>query len=91
MSWVLSYPRVGERKRRDLPSFNVGGFQGGTYSSESYVHRCLRFSKRIIKGRSISALMVASIYAACREANVPRTLDEIAQTVNTECVYNEHE
>jgi hypothetical protein len=27
--------------------------------------------------------MVASIYAACREANVPRTLDGIAQTANT--------
>ena len=27
-------------------------------------------------------MMVASIYAACREANMPRTLDEIAQTAN---------
>jgi len=38
--------------------------------------------KRMIKGRSICAMMVASTYAACREANVPRTLDEIAQTAN---------
>src|SRR5215467_9754937 len=43
--------------------------------------------KRIIKGRSICAMMVASIYAACREANVPRTLDEIAQTANTDAIF----
>src|SRR5919112_984523 len=34
--------------------------------------------KRIIKGRSIRALVVASVYAACRELNVPRTLAKIA-------------
>ncbi len=39
--------------------------------------------KHIIKGRSIRALVVASVYAACRELNVPRTLDEIA--VRTSC------
>ena len=43
--------------------------------------------KRIIKGRSIRAMLVASIYAACRELNVPRTLDEIAQTANTDAIF----
>jgi transcription initiation factor TFIIB len=43
--------------------------------------------KRIIKGRSIRALVVASVYAACRELNVPRTLDEIAQTANADAVF----
>jgi transcription initiation factor TFIIB len=28
-------------------------------------------------------MVVASVYAACRELNVPRTLDEIAETANT--------
>jgi transcription initiation factor TFIIB len=43
--------------------------------------------RRIIKGRSIRALVVASVYAACRELNVPRTLDEIAQTANTDSIF----
>jgi transcription initiation factor TFIIB len=43
--------------------------------------------KRIIKGRSIRALVVASVYAACRELNVPRTLDEIAQTANADAIF----
>ena len=52
----------------------------------AYIYR-KALDKRIIKGRSICALMVASIYAACREANVPRTLDEIAQTANTDPIF----
>jgi transcription initiation factor TFIIB len=43
--------------------------------------------KRIIKGRSIRALVVASIYAACRELNVPRTLEEIAKTANADAIF----
>jgi len=43
--------------------------------------------KRIIKGRSIRALVVASVYAACREFNVPRTLDEIAKTANADSIF----
>src|ERR671938_1301906 len=43
--------------------------------------------RRIIKGRSIRALVVASVYAACRELNVPRTLEEIAQTANTDSIF----
>jgi transcription initiation factor TFIIB len=43
--------------------------------------------KRIVKGRSIRSLVVASIYAACRELNVPRTLDEIAQTANADAIF----
>jgi transcription initiation factor TFIIB len=52
----------------------------------AYIYR-KALDKRIIKGRSICALMVASIYAACRESNVPRTLDEIAQTANTDAIF----
>jgi transcription initiation factor TFIIB len=43
--------------------------------------------KRIIKGRSIRAVVVASVYAACRELNVPRTLDEIAETANADSIF----
>jgi transcription initiation factor TFIIB len=44
--------------------------------------------KRIIKGRSIRAMVVASVYAACREFNTPRTLEEISRTANTDIVFS---
>ncbi|MCJ2563779.1 MAG: transcription initiation factor IIB, partial [Candidatus Thermoplasmatota archaeon] len=34
--------------------------------------------KNLIRGRSIEGVVAASLYAACRQCNVPRTLDEIA-------------
>ncbi len=43
--------------------------------------------KHIIKGRSIRAVVVASVYAACRELRIPRTLDEIAEAANTDLVF----
>jgi len=35
--------------------------------------------KNLIRGRSIEGVVAAALYAACRQAGVPRTLDEIAQ------------
>ncbi|MBD3188027.1 transcription initiation factor IIB [Candidatus Bathyarchaeota archaeon] len=34
--------------------------------------------KKLIRGRSIEAMVGASVYAACRSRKIPRTLDEIA-------------
>ena len=34
--------------------------------------------KNLIRGRSIDGVVAASLYAACRQCEVPRTLDEIA-------------
>lgn len=34
--------------------------------------------KGLIRGRSIEGVCAAAIYAACRQCNIPRTLDEIA-------------
>lgn len=42
---------------------------------------------KIIKGRSIRALIVASIYASCRDLSVPRTLEEISQAANTDSIF----
>ena len=39
--------------------------------------------ERLIKGRSIEGMVAASLYAACRECNIPRTLDEIAEVFRT--------
>ena len=35
-------------------------------------------NKNLIRGRSIEGVVAASLYAACRQCNVPRTLDEVA-------------
>ena len=36
--------------------------------------------KNLIRGRSIESIVAASIYAACRQVNMPRTLDEVAKS-----------
>lgn len=35
--------------------------------------------KNLIRGRSIEGITAAALYAACRQCNVPRTLDEISE------------
>lgn len=35
--------------------------------------------KNLIRGRSIDGVVATSIYAACRQCEIPRTLDEIAE------------
>lgn len=39
-------------------------------------------SMRLTRGRNINALILSAIYAACREANVPRTLHDVASAGN---------
>jgi transcription initiation factor TFIIB len=43
----------------------------------SYLYR-LAVGKRLIRGRSIRGTVAASLYMACRQCNVIRSLDEIA-------------
>lgn len=40
--------------------------------------------KNLIRGRSIEGVAAAVLYAACRQCNVPRTLDEIATAARVE-------
>jgi transcription initiation factor TFIIB len=49
----------------------------------AYIYR-KALAKHLIKGRSIDSIAIASIYAACRELDVPRTLEEISETANTD-------
>ena len=35
--------------------------------------------KKLVRGRSIDGIAAASLYAACRQCHVPRTLDEISR------------
>ncbi len=38
--------------------------------------------KKLVRGRSIPAMMGSALYAACREVETPRTLKDIADTMN---------
>jgi len=46
----------------------------------AYLYR-KSLEKKLVRGRSIVALVAASLYAACRESETPRTLREIASSV----------
>lgn len=39
---------------------------------------------KLTRGRTMSSLIAASLYAACRENNIPRTLDDVANAANVE-------
>ncbi len=43
--------------------------------------------KKLIRGRSIRGMVVASIYATCKEMKVPRTLQEIALAANADYIF----
>jgi transcription initiation factor TFIIB len=53
-------------------------------NSARYYQRAL--DENIIKGRSIGAFAVASLYVACREFGIPRQLHEIANVVKVDPV-----
>lgn len=47
----------------------------------AYIYRKI-LEKKLTQGRSISAIIMASVYVACRELEVPRTLNEISKSGN---------
>lgn len=49
----------------------------------AYIYRKAVLAK-LTRGRTMSSLVSASLYAACRESNIPRTLDDIASAGNVE-------
>jgi transcription initiation factor TFIIB len=46
------------------------------------------FDSNLIKGRAIKEMVVASIYAACKEMSVPRTLQEVSYAANAEPIFS---
>ncbi|MCV0400074.1 MAG: transcription initiation factor IIB [Nitrosarchaeum sp.] len=46
----------------------------------AYLYR-KALEKKLIRGRSISALVAASLYAACRASETPRTINEVANAI----------
>ncbi len=47
----------------------------------AYIYR-KALEKKMVRGRSISAMIGSALYAACREVETPRTLKEIAEIMN---------
>lgn len=47
----------------------------------AYIYR-KALSKSLVKGRSIEGVLAAAVYAACRDVQTPRTLDDVAEAIN---------
>jgi transcription initiation factor TFIIB len=45
-------------------------------------------SLKLVKGRSINAIVVASTYAACREFNSAKTIEEIANVIDADPIFS---
>jgi transcription initiation factor TFIIB len=52
----------------------------------AYYYRKI-LDQNLIKGRSIKGFVVACVYVSCREMNVPRTIEEIAEISNTDKIF----
>src|SRR5215467_5872656 len=57
------------------------GLPDAIIEKTAYIYRKAR-QRGLTRGRSVSALLAAAIYIACRQMGVPRTLDDIAAISN---------
>ncbi len=57
------------------------GLPSAVIEKTAYIYRKAQ-RNRLVLGRSISAALLAAIYASCREMGIPRTLTEIARKSN---------
>jgi transcription initiation factor TFIIB len=59
------------------------GIPDSVVENAAYIYRKI-VSAKLTRGRTMASLVSASLYAACRENNIPRTLDDIAGAGNVE-------
>jgi transcription initiation factor TFIIB len=59
------------------------GIPDNVVESAAYIYR-KTVNAKLTRGRTMASLISASLYAACRENNIPRTLDDIAAAGNVE-------
>ena len=59
------------------------GIPDNVVENAAYIYRKI-VSAKLTRGRTMRSLISASLYAACRENNIPRTLDDIANAGNVE-------
>jgi len=57
------------------------GLSDAIIERTAYIYRKAQ-EKGMLRGRSILAVLAAAVYIACRQLNVPRTLDDIAAASN---------
>lgn len=63
-------------------STSMGLGIGAREASASVYRKAVK--KNLVRGRSIEVMVAASIYAACRQCGVPRTLDEVSSASGVE-------
>ena len=59
------------------------GIPDNVVENAAYTYRKI-VNAKLTRGRTTASLISASLYAACRENNIPRTLDDIAKAGNVE-------
>jgi transcription initiation factor TFIIB len=59
------------------------GIPDNVVENAAYIYRKI-ISAKLTRGRTMASLVSASLYAACRENNIPRTLNDIADAGNIE-------
>ena len=59
------------------------GIPDNVVENAAYLYRKIVAAK-LTRGRTMASLISASLYASCRENNIPRTLDDIADAGNVE-------
>jgi transcription initiation factor TFIIB len=59
------------------------GISNNVVEDAAYIYRKVVGAK-LTRGRTMASLISASLYAACRENNIPRTLDDISGAGNVE-------
>jgi transcription initiation factor TFIIB len=59
------------------------GVADNVVENAAYIYR-KAVGAKLTRGRTMASLISASLYAACRQNNIPRTLDDIAEVGNVE-------
>jgi transcription initiation factor TFIIB len=59
------------------------GIPDNVVENAAYIYRKI-VNAKLTRGRTMASLVSASLYAACRENNIPRTLDDIVDAGNVE-------
>ena len=59
------------------------GIPDNVVENAAYIYRKV-VNAKLTRGRTMASLISASLYASCRQNNIPRTLDDIAKAGNVE-------
>jgi transcription initiation factor TFIIB len=59
------------------------GVPNNVVENAAYIYR-KAVNAKLTRGRTMASLISASLYASCRQNNIPRTLDDIAEAGNVE-------